>query len=210
MKHLIKGFAITAAALLAVGCASNAASPSASDSAEPLADSISIVVAQYSTGTQAHWEKIIADFNQEYPDVKVDLQVLDWGTLTPTVNTLIQTEQYPDILNFGNWADYADAGLLYSADEVLPADKVADFLPTFADNSKLDGKQYALPYVASINVMYYNEDILKAADITEPPTTFAEMLTACEKVKAHDSSIYTYALALGAVGGTAEATLWAS
>lgn len=196
--------AVIGTAALLTGCA--AAVDPADETAE--ADSISIVLAQYSPGTEGHWNEIIEEFQADHPGVEVDLQVLDWGALTPAVNTLIQTEQYPDILNFGNWASYATEGLLHPAEDVLSDEIMADFLPAFAENSKLDGVQYAMPMVASVNVMYYNEEIFERAGIKAPPKTFDEMLQQCEKIKALDEDIVTYALALGAVGGTAEATLW--
>ncbi|MGB4137089.1 MAG: extracellular solute-binding protein [Microbacterium sp.] len=194
-------------AVLLAGCSG---APTGEDPAAPekQADSISIVLAQYSTNTQGHWEKIIEDFTKDHPDVKVDLQVLDWGALTPTVNTLIQTQQYPDILNFGNWASYAAEDLLYPASDVLSSTVMDDFLPAFAENSQLKGTQFAMPMVASVNVLYYNEDILGEAGIAAPPKTFDELLSQCEKIKALPGDIATYGLALGAVGGTAEATLW--
>ncbi|MBN9139272.1 MAG: extracellular solute-binding protein [Micrococcales bacterium] len=192
---------IGAATLVLAGCT---AEP---DTSAGTAEEISIVVAQYSTGTEGYWKEIIADFNKQYPDVKVDLQVLDWGNLNPTVNTLIQTKQYPDILNITNYQDYASAGLLYRADEVLSKDVIDDLLPAFKANGEMDGELYGIPFIASANVMYYNVDLLEQAGV-EVPTTFDELLAACDAVKKLPGDVATYALSLGATGGTGTAAAW--
>lgn len=203
-KRILPVVALGAATAMLAGCS---AADEPGTSGGETADAISIVVAQYSPGTQDYWNEIIADFNEEYPDVTVDLQVLDWGNLTPTVNTLIQTKQYPDILNVSNYQDYASAGLLYTGDEVLSEEVLADFLPAYRANGEMDGKLYGIPFIASANVMYYNVDILEQAGV-EVPTTFDELLEVCEAVKQLPGDIVTYALALGATGGTGVAASW--
>ncbi|QNP55264.1 ABC transporter substrate-binding protein [Tessaracoccus defluvii] len=216
MKFRTVPLALGALSLALAGCS---AEPGGTPSSQPAssqsgssptegAKSLSIVLAQYSPKTQDHWNEIIDEFKVDHPDVEVDLQVLDWGALTPTVNTLIQTQQYPDILNFGNWASYAAEGLLYPAEDVLSQTIMDDFLPAFAENSKLEGVQYAMPMVASVNVLYYNKDILDRAGITAPPATFEELIQQCSKIKELEEDIVPFAVALGAVGGTAEAALW--
>lgn len=204
MKFRIQAVALSgAAALLLSGCT---AAPGSST--EEPAESIKIVVAQYSANTQEYWEKIIAEFKADTPGVEVDLQVLDWGNLMPQVNNMIQTKQYPDILNVTNFADYATAGLLYKADEVLTPEVVSDFLPAFRDNASIDGAQYGLPFIASVNVMYYNVDLFEEAGIAEPPATFDDLLEQCEIFKKLPGDIVPYALSLGTEGGTGTAGTW--
>ena len=64
-----------------------------------------------------------------------------------------------------------------------------------------------MPMVASVNVLY-NKDILDRAGITAPPATFEELIQQCSKIKELEEDIVPFAVALGAVGGTAEAALW--
>ncbi|MGF3056429.1 extracellular solute-binding protein [Microbacterium sp. YY-01] len=206
-KRILGVGAAAAAALLLASCSNGPASNTDSNATDEQADELSIVVAQYSPGTEGYWKEIIADFNQDYPDVKVDLQVLDWGNLQPTVNTLIQTKQYPDILNLTNFQDYAAADLLYTGDEVLTPEIIDDLLPAFRANGEMDGRLYGLPFVSSANTMYYNEEILAEAGI-DVPTTFDELRDACNAINKLPGDIVTYALSLGATGGTGNAAAW--
>lgn len=190
----------SAAALVATGCGGG---PAEDDG------TIKLVVAQYTKGTQPYWNELIDSFEKEHPGSTVDLQVIDWGNLQNQVNTMVQTRQFPDILNTNLFADYAESGLLYRAEEVMSKDRLADFLPKFVDNASYDGEQYAFPFVGTVNAMYYNKDVFADAGISEPPETWDEFLDAAEKIKALDGDEVPYALALGSEGGHGEFGVWA-
>ncbi|WP_166345341.1 extracellular solute-binding protein [Phytoactinopolyspora limicola] len=194
----------TGTALLAAGCGGDDTSSSTGDG-----QSIRLVVAQYTEGTQPYWENLIDAFEDEHPGHTVDLQVIDWGNLRSQVNTMVQTQQLPDILNINLFADYADAGLLYRADEVMSEERLADFVPSFAENASYDGTQYAFPFVATVNGMYYNTTILDEAGLDGPPQTWDEFRDAAEAIVDLPGDYVPYALALGSEGGTGEFGTWA-
>ncbi|TDE56074.1 extracellular solute-binding protein [Nonomuraea mesophila] len=171
-------------------------------------NSIKLVVAQYTEGTRPYWDKLIASFEAEHPGKNVDLQVIDWGNLQSQVNTMVQTKQFPDVLNINVFADYAEAGLLYRAEEVVSKEVLSDFLPSFAENASFDGVQYGLPFVATVNGLYYNKKILKEAGLDEPPATWEEFRAAVKAIKALPGGYVPYALALGAEAGDYEFGTW--
>lgn len=192
--------ALSAAALLAAGCGGDGGG-------DP--HTIELVVAQYTEGTQPYWTDLIEDFEADHPGTSVRLRVIGWDNLQNQVNTMVQTRQFPDILNTNLFADYAEAGLLHPARDVLPEDKFTDFVPVLAENASLEGEQYALPFVATVNAMYYNRTIFAEAGISEPPRTWDEFLEAVERVKALPGDHVPYALALGFDGGDYEFGTWA-
>ncbi|NDL57836.1 extracellular solute-binding protein [Phytoactinopolyspora mesophila] len=196
---------IAGAALLAAGCGND------DDNSVGTGDgqSIRLVVAQYTEGTQPYWEEFIEEFEAEHPGTSVELQVIDWGNLRSQVNTMIQTQQIPDLLNINLFADYAEADLLYRADEVMSDEQLADFVPAFAENASYDGTQYAFPFVATVNGMYYNATILEEAGLDGPPETWDEFRDAAEKIADLPGDYVPYALALGSEGGTGEFGTWA-
>ena len=60
-----------------------------------------------------------------------------------------------------------------------------NLLPAVLETGKVDGKVYAVPNNNTQPVhMYYNMEVLKKADINEPPKTYAEMLDGVAKLKA--------------------------
>lgn len=68
----------------------------------------------------------------------------------------------------------------------LPEDQfpMADFLPPVINAAKYLDKLYAIPQSSDGGMLYYRTDLLKAAGIAKPPTTWAEMLADCKKVNA--------------------------
>jgi multiple sugar transport system substrate-binding protein len=66
-----------------------------------------------------------------------------------------------------------------SNEEVLNVD---DFIQSTMGALAQDGTQYCLPYFAATVIMYYQIDIFEEAGITEPPTTFEELLEVAAKV----------------------------
>ncbi|MDF5751143.1 extracellular solute-binding protein [Spongiactinospora sp. TRM90649] len=171
-------------------------------------NSIKLVVAQYTEGTRPYWDELIASFKAKNPGKNVELQVIDWANLQSQVNTMVQTKQFPDILNGNVFADYAEAGLLYKAEEVVSKEVLSDFLPSFAENASYDGVQHGLPFVATVNGMYYNKKILKEAGLDKPPATWDELRTAAKAIKALPGGYVPYALALGAEAGGYEFGTW--
>ncbi|MEV0587752.1 extracellular solute-binding protein [Nonomuraea sp. NPDC050310] len=170
--------------------------------------SIKLVVAQYTEGTRPYWEELIKSFETANPGKNVDLQVIDWGNISAQVATMIQTKQFPDVLNLNVFADYAEAGLLYRAEEVVSKEVLGDFLPSFAANAAYEQTQYGLPFVATVNGLYYNKKILKEAGLDKPPATWDEFKAAAKAIKALPGGYVPYALAMGAEGGDYEFGTW--
>ena len=80
----------------------------------------------------------------------------------------------------------ADMSSYIAADSINLADYNG-----LAENFSFDGKQYALPARTDFYVMYYNKDILEAANV-EVPTTWDELKAACEAIKASNADVYPW------------------
>jgi multiple sugar transport system substrate-binding protein len=68
----------------------------------------------------------------------------------------------------------------------LPEDKFPDLgklLPSTVDTAKYRDKLYAVPVTSDGGLLYYRKDLLDKAGV-KPPTTWAEMKAACDKIKA--------------------------
>jgi multiple sugar transport system substrate-binding protein len=183
-----------------------AACGSDDDSASSSASNIELMVAGYSDITKGLWEDIIKDFEADNPDISIDLQVQSWTDITDVVTTRVQSQKAPDLLNIDAYATYASEGLLYPAKEVASPELLADFQPSFVENASIDGEQWGLPFLASARAMFYNKDIFAKAGVKSPPTTWAELEEAAQKIKA--AGEIGYGMPLGALEAQGESALW--
>ncbi|MFC5748546.1 ABC transporter substrate-binding protein [Actinomadura rugatobispora] len=70
---------------------------------------------------------------------------------------------------------------------VLPLDETkldpGTFVPAALETGKYRGKLYAAPWLTGTGILYYRKDLLDAAGVKGPPTTWAQLQDACAKVK---------------------------
>ncbi|QJW35226.1 extracellular solute-binding protein [Cellulosimicrobium protaetiae] len=171
---------------------------------------IDLLVPTYSDQTKSLWETVIAGFEEENPDVTVNLEVQSWDNINDVVRTKVQSDQAPDILNIDAFAGFVEDDLLYPADEVLSPDTIADFQESFVENASMDGTQYGLPLIASARTMFYNKDLFTQAglDPEAPPATWDELKDAATKISALGGGTYGYGLPLGSEEAQAETAIW--
>ena len=100
---------------------------------------LDLLVPSYSDNTQGLWEDVIAGFEDENPDIYVNLEVQSWDNLESVITTKIQGGEAPDIYNGGPFAGFAADGLLYAAEEVVSSETYADFQESFLANAEVDG-----------------------------------------------------------------------
>ena len=63
------------------------------------------------------------------------------------------------------------------------ADDMKDIYPSFIDHYALQNNQvYSLAFMRSMEVMYYNSDMLKAAGFSQPPATWDDFMKVCAAV----------------------------
>src|SRR6266566_7020893 len=192
-----------AAALTVAACGgSNGTAGSAGNSS----GTISVVMAQYSSHTQSYWTALVSRFEKKYPKIQVNLRVIDWNTLLQQVPTMIQTHSYPDVLNFNAYSTFAASGLLRPAQQVLSPSVLSDFVPSFVQSDTVNGKQYGIPWIASVRALGYNKQAFAKANIASPPSTWSQFVADAQKAK---KAGYTgYCLPLGAEESQAEWSLW--
>ncbi len=170
---------------------------------------ISVMTPNYSEKMPAYYADLNARFMAANPTIKVIHTNISWDDILVKARTIVATHSTPDILNLNTFADYAAAGLLYRADELFDAAKLADFVPAFIDNSKYQGVAYAVPDLASARMFFYNKKILYTSGVTTVPTTWAQVTAAAKKIKAKYPSVYPIAIPLGAEEAQGEFQIWA-
>ena len=154
---------------------------------------INVIAAEYGQNTKEWWAGFVEDFNSDNPDINLNVEVVSWNDIYTVVNTRIQGNNAPDILNIDVFADYQADGLLLPAQDYVSEETYAKMYPSFLEQSEVDGTVWAVPDLASARAMYYNKDILEAAGV-EVPTTWEELTAACEAIKAYDDTIYPWGI----------------
>ncbi|KRC37683.1 extracellular solute-binding protein [Oerskovia sp. Root22] len=207
MKNPIRLVSMTIVAGLALSACGFGGDGGSDSTAADGATTLNLLVPTYSDQTKSLWEDVIKGFEAENTDIDVKLEVQSWDNINDVVRTKVQSNQAPDILNIDAFAGFVEDDLLYSADEVLSPDTVADFQESFVENASIDGTQYGLPLIASARTMFYNKDIFEKAGVTAPPTTWDELEAAATKISAL-GDVYGYGLPLGSEEAQAEAGIW--
>jgi N,N'-diacetylchitobiose transport system substrate-binding protein len=118
-------------------------------------------------------------FNEEYPNVTVEIEEQEWDGLVDRLNNVLNTDDTPDIVEMGNTQaqQYEAAGALVdltSARDDLGGD---DLLDSLAESGTYDGKFYGLPLYAGARVVTYRTDLFEASGL-EIPTTLEEFVDA--------------------------------
>ncbi len=169
---------------------------------------LDLLVPSYSDNTQGLWEDVIAGFEEENPDITVNLEVQSWDNLESVIATKIQGGEAPDIYNGGPFAGFAADGLLYDVEEVTSPETFSDFQESFIANEQLEGTTYALPFIASARALFVNNALLEQAGVAAPPTDWDELLDAATKVSALGGGVAGYGMPLGSEEAQAEAAVW--
>ncbi len=194
-KHLpraaSRATALGLAAAVALGrsaCGPDIGSASPTDSA---ADLLQLPAEESPSGEITIWDRsgdlfevfdeAIADFNEKYPDVKVNHEAVDIDAKLQ--NTLITGTDVPDgvFLDDAKIAGFSD--YLWDLSDVL-APYSADIAPQKLDVNTVDGGIYGVPFDSNPGLLYYNATALEAAGVDASTiTTYDELLDAARAYK---------------------------
>ncbi|RRR79485.1 extracellular solute-binding protein [Streptomyces sp. RP5T] len=171
---------------------------------------LKLVAADYgdssANSSRAYWDKLVKEYETKHPGVRVEVSVYTWTDVDRKVKELVDAGEAPDMAQIGAYADYADKGLLYKADELIGIREQADFVSQLGSAGRINGMQYGMPFAASTRLLFYNKTLFADAGLT-PPTTWKELAADAEALKA-DGVKYPYALPLGPEEAQAETMQW--
>ncbi|WAZ22513.1 extracellular solute-binding protein [Streptomyces cinnabarinus] len=169
-----------------------------------------LVAADYgdsaANSSEKYWNSLVEAYEKDHPDVNVEVSIYSWTDVDRKVKELVDAGKAPDLAQIGAYADYAKAGKLYTASELLSITTQADFLPQLAAAGAVNGAQYGMPFASSTRLLFYNKSLFADAGI-EAPQTWQGLVTAAEALKA-DGVKFPYALPLGPEEAQAETMQW--
>ncbi|MBN9102225.1 MAG: ABC transporter substrate-binding protein [Pseudonocardia sp.] len=187
-RPLAVGAFVAATALLVSACGGGSSSSTSSGNAPAALDGVGPITLVQGKDTSNFVQGRLDAWNQQHPDQKVTLIELpedaDAQRAQMIQNANAKSDAY-DVLAVDNVWTAEFAANRYIVE--LPTDtfpQTADFLPPVIDSAKYKDKLFAIPYASDGGMLYYRTDLLKAAGITDPPKTWADMQADCTKVAA--------------------------
>jgi multiple sugar transport system substrate-binding protein len=129
----------------------------------------------------AAYQKLADDFNAQNPDVKVNIEVQSWADGQTKLLAAAQTGTLPDIcqgsasMSLTMW----ETGKLATVDNIVQS---IDAKQTYIAKDLRDKFDYwdnhywAVPVWSQSIMLYYRDDLFKAAGITTLPTTWDELM----------------------------------
>lgn len=131
------------------------------------------------TETRAGWEAHVARFNEQFPDITVNLIGVPgtiWADYLNGTATLIAGGETPDII----WVATEGVRFLVDLDLMMPLDDLiaeegdalddyfGDIAPSLLDGFRIEDQLYFLPYSWNNMVIYYNKNMFDAAGLEYP------------------------------------------
>ena len=200
-KHLFIGVVIVAALLLA---ACGSAAPAPAGEAQPAAESagdqsVLRVLVHQNPPMVEFMESFNEKFEADNPGLTVDMSVVNANDLSTVTQTRLNANDVDVVGMFGfanaalpymknvtppNWQTLIDAGLLM---DISDQPFIQNYDPSaIQDAGTYNGKVYEINLGrVSYSGIYYNKDLF-AANNVEVPTTWGELVAACETFAAAD------------------------
>jgi len=160
-------------------------------------DKVTLTLWEFSANEQL-MQNLLSRFEQENPDVKINLQQLTWEYGLDKFIISLAAENAPDICELGTtWiSKFASSGVLLDITDDIQDVKAKYFL---WDSATYDNKIYGIPWFAGTRVLFYNKELFLNAglDPEKPPQTWQELLNAAKKIHAPEKGIWGFSIFAG-------------
>ena len=131
-------------------------------------------------------QSIIADYEDQNPDVLVQLEAIAGRDYYTRILTQIAADRAPDVMNIGDDAvpSFVESGAFLPLNDCLDAIgfDTSVYLPGLLDPGTVDGELYFLPKDYSTLAVYYNKTLFDAAGVAYPEAgwTWDDMLATAQ------------------------------
>ncbi len=142
-------------------------------------------------GFSEWWKALIADFEGKHPGVRVKLYSIPFANYVNQLTVRFAGNNPPDIvlLPTRNFASFAAQGWLEPLDEELKKTDIPGHWSKLQSEMSWHGKAYGVLLLPYGNMLYYNEQILREANV-RVPTTPSEWLDAMAKTTHRDKGVF--------------------
>lgn len=204
--------ALVGTAALLVSCSGGAAAPApgGDETYEPPASDLKaeLTYAFWDATQQPAIEANIAEFNKQYPNISVNLDVTPWGDYWTKLQTQASSDTLPDLfwLNGPNIQLYASNGKVAPITPLVDSGDIdpADYPAALVDLYSLEGVQYGVPKDFDTIGLWYNKALFAQAGVDVPTDdwTWDDLDTAANAISSNLSGDGVYGVAAGMDGQT--------
>jgi ABC-type glycerol-3-phosphate transport system substrate-binding protein len=136
------------------------------------------------TEQEKEFPKLADEFHQANPNITIEPRVYGGSEYLQVLEAAIAGNKSPDI--FGphvHAIEYGLAGQTIDLNPALGEDFLKDFFPPTRQQFTVDGKQYALGWMAQTFGFFYNPALFEKAGV-QPAETWEDLITVGQKIKA--------------------------
>jgi len=194
---------------LVAGCSTGPSATPSADYTPPASDlTAEITYAFWDATQQEAIEANIEGFNEEYPNISVNLDVTPWEGYWTKVQTQATSDTLPDLfwLNGPNFQLYASNGKVEPITSVVDGGYIdpANYPESLVDLYNLDGTQYGVPKDFDTIGLWYNKAIFAEAGVEVPTDdwTWDDLTTAAQSISDALADSGIYGVAAGMDGQT--------
>lgn len=131
-------------------------------------------------------KKLIPEFEKKY-NVKVKVQQIPWTAAHEKLITAYVSETLPDVYQLGNtWIpEFVALNAIESLDQICIEKNfdLSDYFPGILESNRVNGILYGIPWYVDTRVLFYRKDLLKKANLNNPPKTWKELYEFSKKIK---------------------------
>lgn len=189
---------ILSAGAITLGILSSCGNSSTSGKAQ---GNVTVWYYPFGTGVEQLYGQFVKEFQKEYPDIKVNLQLQPFSNRNPKILSAIAAGQGPDVfyITTDPMIRFAEAHVMAPLDDLLPKNIWSGIVKSSADEVAYQGSHWYLPIWHELPVWLYVPSLLEEIgwDPKQPPYTWDDLRQVCEKAQSH--SLYGWAYNGGSV-----------
>ncbi|HXN01467.1 MAG TPA: extracellular solute-binding protein, partial [Candidatus Dormibacteraeota bacterium] len=128
----------------------------------------------------------ITSFKSQNPNITLQITPLPWTVAHDKLITAIAGRQTPDVAMIGT-TGMGELTKLNAVTTLPSSVNKSDFFSGGMDTASWNGTAYGLPWYVETRVVFYRKDLADKAGVSAPPSTWDELMTMAQKLKAGGS-----------------------
>lgn len=136
------------------------------------------------------WTPMMETFNKEYPDIKVDIELLPWGGRREKMLTAFAAGQAPDIayVNTDTISLFGTRDVLVALDDLISKEEWDDYPEAMTQGISWEGKRLMIPTLFIVTGHVANKALLEEIgwDPENPPFTWDDLQQAGDMARKKD------------------------
>lgn len=139
---------------------------------------------------QEPMDAAIAQYEEENPNVTVEIVSAGWDELNSRIVQLYQAGEAPDMMMMGSRSirQFAEEGVLEDLGPYMTDEYLETRIDNVMESAQVGGTQYGIPLALSSRALFYRSDLIEQA-----PTTWEELLETAQTVSA-EQGMYGFAI----------------